>query len=55
MLRHLIIAFATSGALLAQQPRELGTITWARDFDAATQTAQKSGRPLLVLFQEVPG
>ena len=36
-------------------PVELGRVRWERDFDAALKRAQKDQRPLLVLFQEVPG
>lgn len=39
----------------ARQPVEQGAVSWYRDFDAAQKEAQRSGRPLLVLFQEVPG
>ncbi|MEC9372619.1 MAG: thioredoxin family protein, partial [Planctomycetota bacterium] len=34
---------------------ELGAIEWMRDFDAAQAAARQSGRPMLVLFDEVPG
>lgn len=37
------------------QPQELGAIKWRRDFDKATAEAKRTGKPLLVLFQEVPG
>ena len=36
-------------------PPELGRIPWKRDFDAAQDLAMESKRPLLVLFDEVPG
>ncbi len=36
-------------------PRELGKITWLRGFDVAAAKAKAQDRPLLVLFQEVPG
>jgi hypothetical protein len=34
---------------------ELGKIEWLRDFDAAAKKAKTEKRPMLVLFQEVPG
>jgi Thioredoxin-like len=34
---------------------EVGKVAWARDFDAAQGVAKLSGKPMLVLFQEVPG
>lgn len=39
----------------AAQPPELGAIHWQRGFDGALAAAKKADRPLLVLFQEVPG
>src|SRR3954466_9012901 len=36
-------------------PRELGPIRWNRNLDDATRVAQRDNKPLLVLFQEVPG
>jgi hypothetical protein len=44
-----------SGLALAQQPRELGTVAWERNFPAAEKQVRASGKPMLVLFQEVPG
>lgn len=38
-----------------KQPVELGKVAWQRNFDQAQGVAAKSDRPLLVLFQEVPG
>lgn len=34
---------------------ELGTIEWRRGYDAAKAEAERSGKPLFVLFDEVPG
>lgn len=36
-------------------PVELGDIHWSRDFDAATAQAKREKKPILILFQEVPG
>ena len=36
-------------------PRELGRIAFRRGYDAALEEAKKLDRPLLVLFQEIPG
>lgn len=36
-------------------PVELGAVHWLRDLDAGLAEAQKSGKPALILFQEVPG
>lgn len=45
-------------AALAQQPSlapELGAVAWGRDLAAAQTASKADGRPVLVLFQEVPG
>lgn len=36
-------------------PRELGVVAWHRGFDGAARRAREVHKPLLVLFQEVPG
>lgn len=36
-------------------PEELGTVHWLRDLDAGQAKAKECGKPLLILFQEVPG
>jgi hypothetical protein len=36
-------------------PVELGRVAWRRDHDAAFAAAKESGKPVLLLFQEVPG
>ncbi len=48
-------AAGTSSAVVGAQPRELGAIAWNRSFDDALEHARKRNKPLLVLFQEVPG
>ncbi len=48
--------YATAyGSQTAQNPIEVGDVHWGRDFDAALEMSAKSGKPVLVLFQEVPG
>jgi hypothetical protein len=39
----------------AAAPPELGLVRWERDLDAALARARTDGRPVLVLFDEVPG
>jgi hypothetical protein len=36
-------------------PVELGRVKWHRDFEAAARQARETGKPILLLFQEVPG
>lgn len=38
-----------------EQPSELGQVSWRRGYPEAAAEAAASGRPLLVLFDEVPG
>lgn len=40
---------------LRDRPVELGAIDWRRGFDEAQSVARSTGKPMLVLFQEVPG
>lgn len=35
--------------------KELGAVRWRRDFDAALAESKKTGKPVLILFDEVPG
>lgn len=35
--------------------RELGDVKWGRDFDAALAESKRGGKPVLILFDEVPG
>ncbi len=37
------------------QPVELGQVDWIRSFDEGVRVAKSQNKPLLVLFQEVPG
>src|SRR5262245_19894626 len=46
----LALMFTTTGA-----PKELGDVRWSRDLDAAIADAERLERPLLILFDEVPG
>ncbi|MEM7163956.1 MAG: hypothetical protein AAF581_00745 [Planctomycetota bacterium] len=43
------------GQQLRTQPVELGKVAWERDYEKGVATARKSGKPILLLFQEVPG
>ena len=39
----------------SRQPEELGMVRWLRDLDLGRAESEKSGKPILLLFQEVPG
>ncbi len=38
-----------------EYPTELGQVHWGRDFKGALAEGERTGKPILVLFQEVPG
>ncbi len=38
-----------------ENPVEIGSVQWGRNLDKAFKKSAKTGRPVLVLFQEVPG
>ena len=39
----------------SDDPVELGLVSWQNDLDAALDDSASSGRPVLLLFQEIPG
>lgn len=47
---------ATSAAAVPRDnPRELGRVAWQRDFEKSLAESGASGKPIFLLFQEVPG
>lgn len=43
-------------SLFAEDPPiELGAVAWGRDLETARGASAKTGKPVMVLFQEVPG
>jgi Thioredoxin-like/Peptide methionine sulfoxide reductase len=42
-------------SLQEESPVELGAVHWSRDLDKGREMAKATGKPLLILFQEVPG
>ncbi len=42
-------------AALQKQRVEVGTVRWGRDLDGAFKKSKASGKPVFLLFQEVPG
>ena len=41
--------------ILYAAPVELGKVKWGRDYELALAASAKSQKPVLILFQEVPG
>ena len=37
------------------QSEELGKVSWYRDYEQALSVSKKENKPVLILFQEVPG
>ena len=44
-----------SNAQSNSQPKELGKVTWLRDYNKAIALAKKEQKDVFILFQEVPG
>ncbi|MEM9886042.1 MAG: VPGUxxT family thioredoxin-like (seleno)protein, type 2 [Bacteroidota bacterium] len=42
-------------SFFAQTPVELGEVAWLRDISTAEKQAEQTGKPIFLLFQEVPG
>ena len=49
-----IVLTAFSGQTI-ENPIEVGNVQWGRDLDAAFKNSAETGKPVLVLFQEIPG
>ena len=54
-LLALLLASCSGDQPKSSQSVELGTVSWQRDHDAALEASVKTGKPVFVLFQEVPG
>ncbi|MCG8533413.1 MAG: thioredoxin family protein, partial [Desulfovibrionales bacterium] len=48
-----LLAFWTP--LINAAPPEVGDVKWGRDLDRAVAQSKKTAKPILILFQEVPG
>jgi hypothetical protein len=57
MKRILLASLLLSAPLAHAEPaaRELGDIHWGRNLEQGLAMSQQSGKPVLILFQEVPG
>jgi hypothetical protein len=54
MIRGLLLLSVLCTSLLASPP-ELGKVAWERSYEKGMASAAKSGKPVFLLFQEVPG
>jgi hypothetical protein len=55
LLTSAFLATAVPGAPHSNPEPELGVVRWGRDLDPALAASHATGRPVLVLFDEVPG
>jgi hypothetical protein len=56
ILFSILFALASSSISAPNaMPVELGKVPWLRNYDEALAQARKTKKPILVLFQEVPG
>ena len=51
----LAVSVTAYGSETKNNPIELGDVHWGRDFDAALKVSATTGKPVFLLFQEVPG
>ncbi len=54
-LTSLLVASLAHSEEKPKAPVELGLVPWERNFHSASKRAKAETKPLLVLFQEVPG
>jgi len=50
-----LFAVSTLAAQRSDNPIELGKVEWLRDYDEAIAQSKATGKPIFLLFQEVPG
>ena len=50
-----INAYAQKKTNPSNQSEELGAISWYRDYNTALKLSKEENKPVLILFQEVPG
>ena len=56
MIEIILAAMPTLGlAPLEETPREFGSVQWRRELEPALELSAKANKPVLLLFQEVPG
>jgi hypothetical protein len=59
MKTHYWLCFFLGIALMNATPQpkeiEVGTVKWGRDLKSAQKESAQQGKPILALFQEVPG
>ena len=56
LLASIVLAISSAISVSADEKhKELGDVDWLRNYDLAVEQSNKTGKPILLLFQEVPG
>lgn len=55
LLGTVLLGGVPGTAFAKEQRVELGRVAWMRDFEAALGEGRRTGKPVLVLFTEIPG
>jgi hypothetical protein len=50
-----VVLMLPYGLAANENPIEIGAVNWGRDLDEALKLSDQTGRPVFLLFQEVPG
>lgn len=50
-----MIGLANALVIDSDEIPEIGKVEWTSDLESAKQASAESGRPVLLLFQEIPG
>lgn len=50
-----VLLMLPHGTAAKDNPVEIGLVSWGRDLDQALRLSGETGRPVFLLFQEVPG
>ncbi len=50
-----VVLMLPYGLAANENPIEIGAVNWGRDLDKALKLSGQTGRPVFLLFQEVPG
>jgi len=51
----LVLVLISNPIVSQDNPIELGKVKWFRSYEKAIQESKKDGKPIFLLFQEVPG
>lgn len=53
--RLCLFGLVAASTAYSKQAKELGSVQWLRNYDTAVEAAERLDKPILILFQEVPG